>query len=465
MTIKNTSCPPGVRVLIVDDEDDIRLGLRKILSPQGFICEEACDGLEALEILASERADLVLTDLMMPRMGGSDLLREIKDRYPGLGVVVFTGYGTIQTAVSCLRGGAAHFLTKPFDIEEVTQIVERMARQVTASRAKSEAAHESVIAVDSRMRRVLELVERVARSPVPILLEGESGTGKEVMAQLIHKKSHVAGRPFQVVNTTALPDSLLESELFGHRKGAFTGADSDRDGLFVSAQGGTVFLDEVASMSPSFQGKLLRVLQEKKVRPLGTSRDIDVDFRLVAATNQDLKRLSDEGKFREDLFYRLGVVRVHLPALRERPSDVLPLARHFLERSATICLGAGDQIPELGPSAMEALQAHNWPGNVRELENSIQRAVVVCGGDEIRAIHLGLDGGEGWGCDEDQESEVLDYNSGKKHAIERFQREFVQRALERSGGNISRAAEHCGMTRAALQRILRQLSIDAAEFR
>jgi len=308
----------------------------------------------------------------------------------------------------------------------------------------------------------LDLVRRAAPTPVNVLIEGETGTGKEVVARAIHELSAVAAKPFLAVNAAALPDTLLESELFGHVRGAFTGADADRAGLFALAKGGTVFLDEVASMSLAFQGKLLRVLQEKVVRPLGGSRDAPVDFRLVAATNRDLAALVREGKFREDLYFRLRVVSVVVPPLRRRPGDVVPLALRLLSKATAACLGEGAKVPELTKDAADALLSHDWPGNVRELENAMQRAVVVCRGDRVLPHHLGLGGGAWEAAAEDDDD--ADYEGQKRRVVERFQREFVQRALENAQGNVTQAASTCGLTRAAFQRILKQLGIDRATF-
>jgi transcriptional regulator with PAS, ATPase and Fis domain len=310
------------------------------------------------------------------------------------------------------------------------------------------------------MTGVLDLAAKVARSPVPVLIEGESGVGKEVVARFIHERSPAAAGPFLAVNAAALPDTLLESELFGHRKGAYTGADRDRDGLFVEARGGSVFLDEIASMSPSFQAKLLRVLQERVVRPLGGARDVSVEFRLIVATNRDLEDLMRRGAFREDLFYRLSVVRVFVPPLRDRPADLEALARHFLARAARDCLPPGTTAPALSEEALAALRNHRWPGNVRELDNVVKRAVVVCSGPVIKAHHLGL-GEVAWAS---SAGDDVSYDAAKQNAIERFQREYIQRALERTGGNVTQAAERCGLTRAALQRIMRQLGIDRGTF-
>ena len=471
MTIAPAEDLARLRVLVVDDEADIRLGLSRLAASVGAQVAEAENGAVALELIERNGADVVLTDLMMPCMSGAELLVEIKRRTPETEVVILTGYGTVQSAVQCLQSGAAHFLTKPFNNEEVTRLVERLGRQVLARRAVPEtgptAGARTLIAEDARMRTVLELVARVARTPVPVLIEGESGTGKELVARAVHEGSEVANKPFLAVNAAALPDTLLESELFGHERGAFTGADKSHEGLFVQAQGGTVFLDEVSSMSPSFQGKLLRVLQEKIVRPIGGTADRPVDFRLVSATNRDLEAQIGTGEFREDLFYRLGVVRVYVPPLRERPDDIAPLTRHFLQHAARVSLGPGVPMPRVSDEALRALEQHPWPGNVRELENAIQRAVIVCTGEAIEPWHLALNE-SGWRSDRSGKrgsDATLDYAAEKQRTLEKFQREFVHRALESASGNVSHAAEACGLTRAALQRIMRQLGIDRNRFR
>jgi DNA-binding NtrC family response regulator len=463
-TLASNDTLAGLRVVVVDDEGDIRHGLQRLISSLGATVSAASDGVEALAIVERDGADLVLTDLMMPNKSGAELLADVKERSPSTVVVVLTGYGTVKSAVSCLQQGAAHFMTKPFDNQDVLTLVTRLGRQALAGRAAlpTSVAGREVVAEDPAMRRVMQLVDRVASNPMPVLIQGESGTGKEVVARAIHDRSEVRARPFLAVNAAALPDSLLESELFGHTRGSFTGADKDRPGIFQLARGGSVFLDELSSMSPSFQGKLLRVLQEKIVRPLGASRDVQVDFRLIAATNRNLESMSRSGEFREDLFYRVSVMRIQLPPLRERPGDIVPLALLFLRHAVDTCLGSDVPTPEISEGALDALRRHSWPGNVRELENAMVRAVVVCPGDRIHAHHLGLRPSS-WGVEDD--SPDTGYAEGKRRAIEEFQREFVQRALERTGGNVSRAAGRCGMTRAALQRILRQLEIDTAAFR
>ena len=381
----------GLRILVVDDELDIRLGLRLLLTKLGASVECAADGQEALELMKTEAADLILTDLMMPRMSGSDLLLAVKERWPETVVIVLTGFGTIQSAVSCIQAGAAHFMTKPFDNAEVRRLVTRLGRSLLAPRAPTPVAIGSIVAEDPAMLEVLALVERAAKTRVPVLIEGASGTGKELVARALHDLGPTKDKPFLAVNTGALSESLLETELFGHARGAFTGADRARDGLFAQAKGGTVFLDEVSSMPPAFQSKLLRVLQEHKVRPVGGGDERPVEFRLVAASNRDLGAMVRSGEFREDLLYRLAVLRIALPALAQRPGDIAPLARHFLRLCAKDCLDAGAPLPELGADALAAMQVHAWPGNVRELQNAVQRAVIVCGGARIAAHHLGLE--------------------------------------------------------------------------
>ncbi len=455
-----------IRVLIVDDEADIRLGLSKLMKSIGVHAAEASSGKDALSWLQENDADIVLTDLMMPGMSGAELLTEIKHLFPEMPVVILTAFGTIQTAVSCLQNGAAHFLTKPFDNKNVQQIVKNLSLHVLASKGRSSIeetpSDQKIIAEDPRMKRVYALVSRVSRSPAPVLIEGPSGAGKEVVARTLHRQSSVSELPFLPVNAAALTDTLLESELFGHRRGAFTGADRDHKGLFEEARGGTVFLDEVASMSSAFQGKLLRVLQEREVRPVGNATNIQVDFRLIAATNRDLSQLVRQGKFREDLYYRLRVVSIPVPALRERSLDIHPLAMLFLARAASLCLPTGSPLPQLSQDALDALLSHPWPGNVRELENAIQRAVIVCGSSVIHPHHLGLIE-RSWETTSSSTADQ-DYGEAKKKMVEKFQREFVQRALEGTGGNVSKAAQSCGLTRAAFQKILRQHGIDRKAF-
>ncbi len=452
-------------VLVVDDQEDVRRGLQRLIGTLGCEVDICASGEDALHQLGREKYDLVFTDVKMDGMSGEELLREIHRRWTDIEVVMITGHGTIEMAVACLQSGAAHFITKPFDNQEILDYVERAGYRILARRQATRSLEKyrsrTIVAVDPRMRQVLELVEQVAASKVPVLLEGASGTGKELIAHEIHNRSPLRDRPFLAINCVALPDTLLESELFGYKRGAFTGAHRDTKGLFEQVQGGTIFLDEVGSMSMSFQGKLLRVLQEKVVRPLGGSRDLPVAFRLIAASNRNLEELVQQGTFREDLYYRLQVMKITLPTLNERPGCIPALAEYFLKRAASEFFFEPENCPRLSRAALDALCRHHWKGNVRELENTIQRALVMCKGKQILPSHLGLSPDQGFA---DPFDVSPNYEAAKQRAIEAFQREFVQNALKRTHGNVSKAAELCGLTRAALQRIMRKHGIERERF-
>lgn len=493
----------GLSVLVVDDEIDICRGIARLVESTGAKVRTASSGEEALEIFKEAPTDLILSDIQMKGMTGVELLHRVMDRAPRTAVILITGYGTIAQAVECLQSGASHFITKPFDNDELVMTVTRLGRKLladivrdTAERRPAEepgaeqaGALSRILTNDRGMRGVLELVEQASGTRLPVLVEGESGTGKELVARAVHERSgmdrHTAGSagkpvtgsmpvperrslPFLAINCAALPDSLLESELFGYRRGAFTGATRDHRGLFAQAQGGSVFLDEVPSMSLAFQGKLLRVLQERVVRPLGTTTDEKVDFRLICAANRDLKEMVARGEFREDLYYRLCVIVISIPPLRERPGDIPLLAAEFLRQTAAECLDVGAVAPELSPAAMNELCAHPWPGNVRELENTIQRALITCQGPRILPHHLLLRG-RASASDATGDRTVEETNGGyeeaKSRVIEKFQRQFITRALERTRGNISRAAVDCGLTRTALQKIMKALELEREDFR
>lgn len=453
-------------VLVVDDQEDVRRGLTRLIGSLDCQVGMAVSGEEALRKLYKEPVDLVFTDLRMEGMSGEKVLHEVKNRWPDTDVVMITGHGTIELAVACLQNGASHFITKPFDNKEILSFVKQTGYEILSRRQAranlSKYRSHTIVAVDPRMRDVLALVDQVAPRNVPVLIQGASGTGKELIAREIHNRSPMRSKPFLAINCIALPDTLLESELFGYKRGAFTGAYKDTKGLFEQAAGGTVFLDEVASMSLSFQGKLLRVLQNKIVRPLGASADVSVDYRLIAATNRNLDDLVARQEFREDLFYRLQVVKVVLPSLNERPDSIPALAEYFLKRATTELSADGISAPVLSPSALDSLMHHDWRGNVRELENTIYRAVILCRGDKILPSHLGLSTDPtGNGLDLNGS---LTYEEGKQKAIESFQRQFVESVLTRTNGNISKAAELSGLTRAAFQRIMRKLEMDRQDY-
>ncbi|RLE17909.1 MAG: sigma-54-dependent Fis family transcriptional regulator [Acidobacteria bacterium] len=457
-----------LRVLVVDDEADVRLGLQLLVEGLGAQVRPASSGEEAIEVLEQWLPHVMLSDITMGGITGMELLAETRRRWPTIRVLMITGYGTIELAVEALRNGAVHFVTKPFDNDEILSEVDRhgrealLAEQVRLMARSNDSGPATIIATDPRMAAVLDLVRQVAPTEMPVIIRGESGTGKELVARSIHEHSDKKDRPFLAVNSAALPDTLLESELFGHRKGAFTGANENREGIFAKACGGTVFLDEVALMSPAFQGKLLRVLQEKTVVPLGSSTPKAVNFRLVTATNRSLREAINEGSFREDLYYRLRVVPIDIPPLRERPQDIVALASHFLTLYSSQVAGGAKGPPSLNIGAIDELKRHRWPGNVRELENCMQRALILSGGAEIGPPHLGLHD-EAWPFVR-SEAESVDYQTGKEEALRHFRRSFVERTLKATGGNVTRAADRCGLTRAALQRIMRSLDLDRRHY-
>ncbi|MHB8799207.1 MAG: sigma-54-dependent transcriptional regulator [Thermoanaerobaculia bacterium] len=421
------------RLLVVDDEPSFRALLRDILEGAGHGVTEARDGAEALAFLERTTFDLVLTDRRMPAVDGLELLRRIRARTSPPPVVVLTAHGSIPEAVEAVRLGAADYIAKPLPSPEALV-------DLVASLLPREDDGE-IVTADPAMKELLDLVDRVAPRDVAVLVTGESGAGKELVARRLHARSPRAKGPFVAVNAAALPETLAESELFGAERGAFTGADQSRAGRFEEAAGGTLFLDEVGELPVALQSKLLRVLEERVVRRLGGSRDLPVDVRLVAATNRDLSRETEEGGFRQDLFFRLAVVVVNVPPLRERPDDVPLLARHFAVRLAA---RHGVPVPSLADDALAALSAHAWPGNVRELRNVLERAVVVRGGEPIRAADLGL-------APAAPSFAPLD----RAHR----EREALLAALRRTGGKREEAAKLLGVSVRTLYYRLKQWGI------
>ncbi|MCH8274456.1 MAG: sigma-54-dependent Fis family transcriptional regulator [Armatimonadetes bacterium] len=369
---------PKARILIADDEPNICKILQAAFERAGYQAVTAESAEEALKRLAAEPFDLLLTDVLMPGKSGIDLLKEVKERQPEMPVLVMTAFGTIPQAVEAIRAGAADYITKPFDLEQVKKAAAFWLRCNKAVAEKAAAGSEDdlagLIGDSPRMQDVFALVRKIADSRATVLITGESGTGKEVVARAIHRCGGRASKPFIAVSCAALPETLLESELFGHEKGAFTGADRSRPGRFELADGGTLFLDEIGEVPPSIQVKLLRVLQERELDRLGGTAPVKVDVRLIAATNRDLAEAMGKGEFRKDLFYRLQVLQVDLPPLRERREDIMPLALHFLERYGPPNASA---LKELAAETAESMRNYSWPGNVRELENVIERAVVL----------------------------------------------------------------------------------------
>jgi two-component system response regulator HydG len=388
----------AIRVLVVDDEASARSGLEKLLRQEGYAVESASDGVSALAVAADKPPDVVVTDLKMPRMDGMQLLTKLREQDAEVPVIVVTAFGDVASAVGAMRAGAADYLTKPVDFDalllSIERVIERRDLRVEADTLRRQLREregdglEGLIGASAAMQRVYRVARQVAGARATVLITGESGTGKGELARAIHVKSPRAKGPFVSLHCASLAESLLESELFGHEKGSFTGADKRRIGRFEQAQGGTLFLDEVGEIPAATQVKLLRVLQERTFERVGGNETISVDVRLMAATNRDLAAAVHEGRFREDLYYRLNVVHIEMPPLRVRDTDVLLLANHFLRRFAA---DNKRTIEGFSDQARAKIVAHRWPGNVRELENAIERAVVLCEGPQIEEEHLPID--------------------------------------------------------------------------
>lgn len=376
------------RILVVDDELNIRRILEAALERHGWSPTVAASGPEALQTMIDQTFDCVLTDVTMPGMTGYQLQRQIAEQYPETPVVIMTAFGTIPDAVKAIRDGAFEFVTKPFDLEVLKKILEAAMDDKVGAKSKrpnkSGPKRTTFIAESPAMRDVYDMIEQVADSRATVLVTGESGTGKEVVARLLHELSPRAGESYVAVSCAALPDTLLESELFGYEKGAFTGAQGSKAGRFELADRGTLFLDEIGEIPLATQVKLLRVLQEREFERLGATKPMKVDVRLVTATNKELQGAVEEGTFRLDLLYRLQVVEIHIPPMRERLEDLIPLAQHFLAKAS---LENGRSLKEIGRDALDAMLGYGWPGNVRELENTMERAVVLSKKDE-EVLHL-----------------------------------------------------------------------------
>ncbi len=431
-------------ILVVDDEPGVREMLRIALARDGHRVVTAASGEEALERLQGEGCDLLVTDLAMPGMDGVELLRRVQEAAPEVPSIVITAYGSKETAIEAMRHGAVNYLEKPFDVEEMRLHVRRALghRQLRDENRRLRAriaAEREILGHSEAIARVREMVARIAPTDSTVLVTGESGTGKEVIARAIHAASPRREAPFVGINCAAIPSELLESELFGHVRGAFTGADRARRGLLEAARGGTLFLDEIGDMPPEMQAKLLRVLQERKVRRVGGDTEIPVDVRVIAATHRDLPALVRQGRFREDLYYRLNVIRIDVPPLRERRDDLPEFVHHFLRRHAA---RMGRRIERIDPRFLEALARHDWPGNVRELENVIERAVALAPGDTLVPETLPPEILHRRGAAPDLPAGSFDL---ERH-VEEERRRYMAAALAECGGVQTRAAERLGMT-------------------
>ena len=387
-THERRSRPAGIDVLVVDDEEDIREVLELSLLRMGLACDSAGSVDEARRLLGEKSYRLCLTDMRLPDGDGLDLVAHIQSHAPGLPVAVITAFGSIETAIRALKCGAFDFVTKPVELKALRELVSHALKLHTeAAQAPGGGATRTLIGTSPALEHLRAQIAKLARNQAPVFIQGESGTGKEVIARLIHDLGPRAAAPFVPVNCGAIPPELMESEFFGHRKGAFTGAVFDKDGLFQAARGGTLFLDEVADLPLAMQVKLLRAIQERAVRPVGAHAEEAVDVRILSASHRDLAQLVADGKFRQDLYFRINVITLRVPPLRERPEDIPELAMHILAR-----LAERDGVPphRLAPDAIAALGQHPFPGNVRELENLLERACALCDGDEIRAGDIDL---------------------------------------------------------------------------
>ncbi len=445
------------RVLIVDDEERMATVVAMALEHSGYDCTCCNSGEAALAAMTERAADVVVTDLRMPGMDGMELLRQLRAVYPALPVILITAHATVPSAVVAMREGAFDYVTKPFDNDELRAVVGRALEMTRLQRENrylrgevaSRYSPESIVAESARSRELLDLVRRVAPSRSTVLVTGESGTGKELVARLLHYWSDRVGRPFVAVNCKAFAEGVLESELFGHEKGAFTGAVGARAGCFERADGGTLFLDEIGETSGDFQAKLLRVLQEGEVLRVGGSQTRSVDVRVVAATNRALRDEVAAGRFREDLFFRLAVIPIHLAPLRERRDDVLPLARHFLARQ---CEETGRRL-QFGPEAEALLAAHPWPGNVRELENAVERGVVLARSAQITPEDLLLE------QPADARTPVA-AGASLQEALDGAAEARVRAALAAAKDQRAEAARMLGIDRTTLYRMMKRFGIE-----
>ncbi len=446
-------------ILVVDDEKDICMALNILLTKEGYTVKEAYNGEQALERIRQENFDIVLTDIKMEKMDGFEVLKQAQQVSPESSVVMMTAFASVGSAVEAMRAGASDYITKPFINDEIRLTIRRilqgrelqMENQILRQElSQRPAAFKNIIGASEPMQKVFSIMEKVIPSKSNILITGESGTGKGLVAEAIHESGSRKDKPFISINCGAIPENLLESELFGHKKGAFTSANEDKKGLVTMAHGGTLFLDEIGELPPALQVKLLHVIQTKELTPVGDTRVITVDVRVIAATNADLMQRVKEGRFREDLFYRLNVIEIRMPSLRERRDDVQVLMKHYLEIFAK---EAGKSIKDIDYEAMQALLAYEWPGNIRELRNTIERATVLADG-EVVTIH-----------DLPDKFRTLDVEgvstSSLRQALDTFERDYIKRSLTENKGNKETTAGKLGIDLATLYRKLKKLRIEA----
>ncbi len=443
------------RILVVDDEPRILLLLQSLLKSNKYDVSTARDGEAALDIVRKEAIDVVVTDLRMTPMDGMTLFKEIRKISPDVPVILLTAYASVDTAIDAMKNGVFDYLTKPIKVDDLVACIKRAEGRVVVHKPVHEEVHEpryrfeNLVARSPAMVAVCDMIEKVAPTAATVLINGESGTGKEVIAKTIHNNSTRRNKPLVAVNCAAIPENLLESEMFGHVKGSFTGAVSDKEGLFEAADGGTLFLDEISSMPLVLQGKLLRALQEREIRRVGGTKDIPVDVRVIAASNANLEEAVVKGTFRSDLYYRFAVITLDIPPLRKRVEDILPLAEHFIRMEAA---DFGD-VPAIDPDAAEALQSYDWPGNVRELENAIRHALTFRqGGDITRDLlppRVAACSGASSSSDHVQHA-----NASLKSFLKQKEKEYIEQILSVTGGDKGKAAETLKVNLSTLYRKL-----------
>jgi DNA-binding NtrC family response regulator len=455
-----------LKILVVDDERPARVGMRKVLEGAGFQVVEATDGRSALDAVQQGAPDIVLLDVNIPRPDGMEVLKRIAEQPDGPPVIMITAYGSERLAAEAIKQGAYDYIPKPYELDELRAAARRAGEIVElrreASRLKDAlerlGSYGELVGISGAMGRLFEQIEKVSQTSVTVLVRGESGTGKEMVAREIHRRSDRRDKPFVVMNCAAMPETLVESELFGHEKGAFTGADSRRMGKFQAADGGTLFLDEIGDMSPGTQAKVLRVLQESAFEPLGGSQLIKVDVRLISASNRNLEQEIEKDNFRRDLYHRIKVVEIEIPPLRQHREDIPVLAEHFLKLfRARYPDGPG----RFSPEAVQRLQQHDWPGNVRELKHVIESALVMASGPDILPAHLALQSGAPQGAEGEAIGIdfALPFREAREKAVRQFETQFIARKLRENGGNVSRTAEALGIYRQSLQSKLKKLNL------
>ena len=451
----------GERILVVDDEVGLTSSCQRLLNGGGYPTRTASNGQEALRLIAEEEPHLIVTDMRMPVMDGMDLLRQVREKYPDIQLIMMTAFSSVEYAVEAMRCGASDFVPKPFTPDHFRIVVEKVLRERRIKEENrslrrqlaTQRGFDNIIGKSTSMQAIFGMIAKIAETNINVLISGASGTGKELIARSIHSQSNRKDSPFIPINCGALPDQLVESEIFGYEKGAFTGAEKSKQGLLEAAHGGTFFMDEVAEMPIALQVKFLRVLEDGCFRKVGSNKEQEVDIRLVCATNRDLNEMVDQGDFREDLFYRINSFSIEIPSLKSRQEDILPLVTHFIKRYKN---SYNKDINGVSAGAVKVLLAHPWKGNVRELDHVIERAVILSTESEVQAEDLaGLSLSPGPQSPATKDASMqLSYKDGKSLVLEEFEREYVEKILSDFDGNISKAAEFSGINRRTLHRLL-----------